>query len=199
MKPKTKQLLLLLAITPIFLFSIQVVHETSHWIVGSTPDNDCKMSFNPLTGGQVVCASVPKNLALFFVIGGVTGAIASLAPMVVSRVRRFKPLVICCISVGVCEIIAAGAETFDHANYVNSLLWPIVLNTLFVVIFLSLTLKLFRSVTITASTTTINPPTVIKAANGITDKQDIYTKVDDAKGEISLLEGGHARALSGDD
>jgi len=143
MKNSTKQLWLLLAIVFPFFLIIQIIHEGAHWTVGTLSGLDCAISISPITGGRCMCNGIPDNVAWFFAAGGITGATTAVAPLAFKKIRNYKPLVICCLSIGLSELIGAAAETFDHQNYMSeSLFWPIILNGIFVALFLTLTLTL---------------------------------------------------------
>jgi len=143
MRASNKQLWLLLAIVFPFFSIIQLTHEGAHWVVGTLSGLDCAISLNPITGGRCACNGIPDNVAWFFAAGGVTAAVVAVGPLAFRKIRNFKPLVICCLSIGFSELVGATAETFDHQNYMSeSLFWPIILNGIFVVLFLTLTLTL---------------------------------------------------------
>ena len=143
MKRSDNRLWLLLAIIFPFFLIIQLIHEGAHWTVGTLSGLDCAISISPITGGRCVCNGTPDNLAWFFASGGITAAVVAVGPLTFKKIRNYKPLVICCLSIGFSELVGAIAETFDHQNYVSeSLFWPIILNGIFVILFLTLTLTM---------------------------------------------------------
>tara|TARA_Y100001936_G_C16088025_1_gene683377 strand:- start:2208 stop:2678 length:471 start_codon:yes stop_codon:yes gene_type:complete len=143
MKRSDNQLWLLLAMIFPFFLIIQIIHEGAHWTVGTLSGLDCAISISPITGGRCLCNGIPDNVAWFFAAGGITAAVVAVTPLAFRKIRNYKPLVICCLSIGFSELVGAAAETFDHQNYVSdSLFWPIILNGIFVVLFLTLTLTM---------------------------------------------------------
>ena len=133
---------LLAILFPFFLF-IQVIHELAHWSVGTFSGMECVIAINIISGSSCVCFGVPTNLPWFYASGGLVAAIVAVAPLTIRTVRRYKPFLICSISVSFSELVCAAAETFDHTNYMSeSLFYPVLLNSIFVILFITLTVKM---------------------------------------------------------
>ena len=138
----TTKIWLLAILFPFFCF-IQAVHEFGHWLIGTLSGLDCYISLNFVIGSSCVCLGVPSNVEWFFASGGLLAAIVAIGALAIRKIRKYKPFLICSISIGFSELACAAAETFDHQNYVSeSLFWPIILNGIFVILFLTLTLTM---------------------------------------------------------
>ena len=124
-----------------------MIHELGHYAFGTLSGLTCKVSFSPLTGGACVCYGIMENVVWYFAIGGLLGATIAGLPLISSKVRAFKPLFICCVSISIVEFVSFIAETFDHASYISESYWTIALNSLFVVIYVSMILIYFRTKT----------------------------------------------------
>ena len=98
-----------------------VVHEFGHAIVCIEDGFSYTMNFNILEAG-IHCNGTPKNLLLYFAMGGVLAMIVLLSPFIAFKwITRHRGLVIGLLTLATHHGVNAILETFWHVWYVNNI------------------------------------------------------------------------------